>query len=240
MRLDGVSAPGAPIRMDFLNPAGSMTGRLLPTGNAIDTITLPPAIPLGQARDFHVSCVDAANPFVFVSSEELGLIGGESVAVLAATVTSTLMEIRAIAAVRMGLAKTPEEAAPIMGTPKIAIVGPPGRYQTTSGRQIQVEDADIWVRPYSMGKPHPTIQMTGAVCVGAASSIPGSLVNLAFTQSRRSRGLDTCGPVIVGHAGGTMAVEGSSRVEGKEVIVECGTVYRTARRLMEGTVLCYA
>lgn len=214
-----------------------MTGRLLPTGRVVDVIRLPTTAPSTTDQLFHVSCVDAANPFVFVSSEELGLIGGESISILAATVTSTLMKIRAHAAVLMGLSDSVEAAASVMGTPKIAIVGPPGRYETSAGRVVGSGEADIWVRPYSMGKPHPAIQMTGAVCVGAASSIPNTLVNRYFAKSRRSRGESLAGPVVIGHAGGTMAVEGSSRIQGDQVVVECGTVYRTARRLMEGNVL---
>lgn len=239
MRLDGVSGTGAPIRLDFLDPAGSMTGKLLPTGRSLETVSLAPLTPTSPSRTFTISCVDAANPFVFVSAEELGLSGQESVAELNETVTSTLMEIRALAAVQMGLATSIEAASKVMGTPKIAIVGPPTRYTTASGRDIDAIESDIWIRAYSMGKPHPAIQMTGAVCVGAASAIPDSLVNRYFRQSRHSRGEDVSGPVVIGHAGGTMAVEGISRTEGDEIIVECGTVYRTARRLMEGTVLCY-
>lgn len=217
-----------------------MTGKLLPTGRALDKITLPPKGSLGTLRTFSVSCVDAANPFVFVSAEELGLSGIESIATLTQNITDTLMDIRAEAAVLMGLASSPESARLVMGTPKIAVVGPATTYTTTSGRVVEEEDMDIWIRPYSMGKPHPAIQMTGAVCVGSASSIPGTLISRYFLQSRAKRGLDSQGPVVIGHASGTMAVEGTSRAEADEVVVECGTVYRTARRLMEGSVLCYA
>ncbi|WVR04910.1 hypothetical protein IAU60_001922 [Kwoniella sp. DSM 27419] len=226
MRLDGVSVAGAPVRLDFLDPAGSMTGRLLPTGRPMDAIVV-------GTQTYHVSCVDAANPFVFVSADELGVDGDSSLA----TLTPTLMSIRAIAAVQMGLAESVETASLVMGTPKIAIVGPPTAYTTSSGRRVEPTEQDIWIRAYSMGRPHPAVQMTGAVCIGAASAIPGTLVHRYFVESRTHRGESTSGPVVIGHAGGTMAVEGSCRqtLEG-EVIVDCGTVYRTARRLMEGTL----
>lgn len=239
MKLDGVGGSGAPVRLDFLDPAGSMTGRLLPTGQAIDLVTLPPSTPLGRPRTFRVSCVDAANPFVFVHRDELGLTGGEWLDQLA-SVTSTLMEIRAHAAVKMGLSPSPEAAALVMGTPKIAIVGSPCRYTALSGKTVEPEEHDLWLRAYSMGRPHPAIQMTGAVCVGSSTSIPGTLAYEAFSQSRLAGGKTLEGPVIIGHGSGTMAVEGLSHVGVQgQIVVECGTVYRTARRLMEGMVLCY-
>jgi 2-methylaconitate cis-trans-isomerase PrpF len=226
--LDGVSNPGSPIRLDFLDPAGSMTGKLLPTGTPIETVSLP------SHGSIRVSCVDAANPFVFVSAEDLGLVGTESVSLLHELVGATLMEIRAIMSVRMGLAVTIDAAKLVMGTPKIAVVGPARDYMAASGRSVPAASADIWVRAYSMGKPHPSIQMTGAVCVGAAASVPGTLVQAIVATSV------TSDAVNIGHAGGTMAVTGRSHMEGEEVVVECGSVYRTARRLMEGKVMYLA
>ena len=225
--LDGVSSPGSPIRLDFLDPAGSMTGKLLPTGLPTETVTIP-------SGTYRVSCVDAANPFIFVSAEDLGLAGSESVAELHERVGATVMEIRAVMAVRMGLATSPEAARLVMGTPKVAIVGRAKDYTASSGKFVEAESTDIWVRAYSMGRPHPSIPMTGAVCVGAAASIPGTLVHSIVSSVVRSDAVN------IGHAGGTMAVTGRSRVEGDQVVVECGSVYRTARRIMEGRVMYLA
>ncbi|RSH90434.1 hypothetical protein EHS25_001039 [Saitozyma podzolica] len=238
MHLDGVSSPGSPIKLDFVDPSGSMTGKLLPTGTPLEQIQIGPA---GGERVFSISCVDAANPFVFVLASELGLTGSETVGQLAAEVTSTLLEIRARAAVRMGLAKSHDQAVLVGGTPKIAIVGPPCDYVTSSGRNVAESEVDVWVRPFSMGRPHPSIQMTGAVCVGAASSIPGSMVNLIVRASQIAKGKMQRDAVVIGHASGKMATQGDAEVTPQgEVVVRSGSVYRTARRLMEGTVLYLA
>ena len=224
MMLDGVGAPGAPIRLDFTDPAGSMTGTLLPTGHATETVTVGRLV-------LQVSCVDAANPFIYVRADELGLTGSEPLDVLHKQCGETLMDVRAQMAVRMGLARSVEAARLVNGTPKIAIVGAPASYLATSGRKISADEIDIWVRPYSMGKPHPSIQMTGAVCVAAAAVVPGSVVNLLARSSGGSS-------LVIGHGGGTMTTEGKSFVSPTgQVTVERGSVYRTARRLMEGTVL---
>jgi len=242
LRLDGVGSPGSSIRLDFVDPAGSMTGKLLPTGSPLDTVSI--ASPLATTgseviaarQDFQVSCVDAANPFVFITASQLGLRGNESVAELAA-ITPTLMAIRAAGAVKMGLAKTIEGAVLVSGTPKIAIISAPADYTTSSGRDVSAASTDILVRAYSMGKPHPAIQMTGAVCVGAASAVPGSLVNQVVSEVRQARGVPMDAPITIGHVSGTMDIQGEAEVKDGLVEVKSGSVYRTARRLMEGTVL---
>lgn len=189
-----------------------MTGRLLPTGSAIDTITL------ADNRQVIVSCVDAANPFVFVCYEQLALPMAPTIRDLSQPdLIATVMEIRALAAIKMGLAQSINEAALRMGTPKIALVGPSSS-----------DDTDISVRAFSMGSPHPTIQMTGAVCVGAASATPGTVVN-AIIQGKQD--------LVISHACGTMMVRGQAKVEQGEINIVSGSVYRTARRLMEGSVM---
>ncbi len=236
LALDGISTLGSPIRLEFVSPGGSMTGSLLPTGCVQEDVVL------GDGRVFRVSAVDAANPFVFVGREELGLTGGESVQALSEDeeLTETLMEIRAIMAVRMGLSTSIDKARLTGGTPKIAIAGPPCDYVSSDGRRlVKASETDLWIRPFSMGRPHPAIQMTGAVCVAAASAIPGSLIHSILQGNGMS--LRTDGPVIVGHASGTMATEGKVNIsQGGDIQVESGSVYRTARRLMQGSVLYHA
>ena len=239
MRLDGISSTSAPIRLDFLEPGGSMTGRLLPTGKPIETLTLQSPEPGVQAtaHTFHVSCVDAANPMVFVLASDLGLNGTETDAQLSAKATQDLMTIRAQMAVRMGLAKNFNDAATTMGTPKIAIVGPPVDYYTPTRRLIRARDIDILVRAFSMGRPHPTIQMTGTICLGAAAAVSGTLVETIVTASRLARKTALpSDPIVIGHAGGTICVSGESEVTSDGVKVKSGSLFRTARRLMEGKV----
>ena len=67
--LDGVPGTGARIALDFLDPGGAVTGQLLPTGRAQDTLEVP-----GLAA-IAASLVDATNPMVFVRAKDLGLDG---------------------------------------------------------------------------------------------------------------------------------------------------------------------
>jgi 2-methylaconitate cis-trans-isomerase PrpF len=71
LAIPGVAGTGAPIRLDFVDPGGATTGRLLPSGNASDELDIP-----GFGR-IEVSMVDAANACVFVAADALGLKGIE-------------------------------------------------------------------------------------------------------------------------------------------------------------------
>src|SRR6516225_7218219 len=63
MALDGVAGTGAAIRLEFMDPGGAKTGKLLPTGRATDTLQVPG---VGWVT---ASMIDAANPCVFVAAD---------------------------------------------------------------------------------------------------------------------------------------------------------------------------
>src|SRR4030042_38499 len=65
----GVPGTGAKIVLDFADSAGSVTDKLLPTGNVTDVLHVE-----GEG-DIEVSLVDAANPLVFIRVKDEG-IGG--------------------------------------------------------------------------------------------------------------------------------------------------------------------
>lgn len=67
----GVPGSGAEILMDYAATIGAKTGKLLPTGQTVDTVVLE------AGRMFEVSIVDAANPCVFIHVTQLGLTGSE-------------------------------------------------------------------------------------------------------------------------------------------------------------------
>jgi len=69
----GVPGTGAEIVMNWSGTVGAKTGHLLPTGNAIDKIKLE------SGKEIQASLIDAANPLVFVKSEDFGLTGSELV-----------------------------------------------------------------------------------------------------------------------------------------------------------------
>lgn len=225
IEIDGVAGTAAPIRLEFLEPGGARTGKLLPTGSPVDVIEIEG---LGAVQ---VSCVDAANPCVFVAASAIGRSGDEMPDALDRdTVFLERMEsIRCAASVKMGIAPDLDQARRMTGIPKVAMVSPPRTGRTLSGREIGVSDADIWVRMISVGQPHRAVPITGAICLAVAARIPGS-VPAGLSQPN--------GSIRIAHPSGTTLVDAGISVSGSgDVKADYGAVYRTARRLFEGAVV---
>jgi 2-methylaconitate cis-trans-isomerase PrpF len=97
--VDGIPGTGGKISLRFFDPGGSITGKLLPTGNTTDIMDVPD---IGKIT---VSIVDAANPVVFVKAKELGLSGVEIYEIDESNdIRKKLEAIRSRAAVMLGFA----------------------------------------------------------------------------------------------------------------------------------------
>ena len=225
--LDGVGGSGSPIRLDFQDPGGARTGRLLPTGHASDRLDIPG---LGAVE---VSMVDAANPCVFVAAATLGATGTELPQALEqdTALLARLEAIRCHASVAMGLTATLEEAAGVLGVPKVAMVAAPAIAQTLTGRALAPGDMDILVRMVSIGQPHRAVPLTGALCLAAACRVPDSVPYRLLAAASRS------GTVRIGHPSGIVLVAADVGTGEDGVHIRHATVYRTARRLFQGEVL---
>jgi 2-methylaconitate isomerase len=238
-RLPGVAGSGAPVRLDFIEPGGAGTGKLLPTGNAVDTLDAE------GVRGIEVSMVDAANPCVFVSADALGASGVEMPEELEANgeLLRRLDAIRIAASLKMGIAKTAEAAARIPSIPKVAMVAPAREARTLAGERLAAEDADVTVRMISIGQPHRAVPLTGAMCLAVASRIEGTVVSRIARPSASPddpvRIAQPSGLTVVGAA---VRREGARERDGERLdwFAERATVYRTARRLMEGWIFVRA
>ncbi|HEY2105940.1 MAG TPA: PrpF domain-containing protein [Candidatus Binataceae bacterium] len=225
--LPGVAGTGAPVRLDFIDPGGAGTGMLLPTGNRADRLEVP------GVGGIEASMVDAANPCVFVAAQALGLSGVEMPDELEAApvILRHLDAIRVAASLRMGIATTADEAAGKPSIPKVAFVAEPLDAVTLSGDAIAARDVDVTVRMISIGQPHRAVPLTGAMCLAVAAKLPGSVVNRV---ARRAESADA--PVRIAQPSGLTVVDAVVRHRGGAWHAEQATVYRTARRLMEGWV----
>lgn len=220
--LDGVAGTGARIGLEFLSPAGTFTAGLLPSGRVQDRVA-------DAEGAVAASLVDATNPVVFVAAADLGLHGGEGPDTLEAdtTLMARLDRLRRTAGVMMGMAATPAGIG--LANPKIAIVAAPARFRALDGREFGAETHDIAVRMLSMERVHRAVTLTGAMCLAAACRIGGSLPHGLC----RATGPDA--PLRIAHASGVIEA-GARVVEGDGWQVTGTTVYRTARRLMQGAV----
>ena len=225
--LPGVAGSGAPIKLEFLAPGGAATGRLLPSGNVIDLLDIA-----GFGR-VEASMVDAANPCVFVAAEALGLSGLEMPDQLERDYATMLRleTIRVAASLRMGIARTPAEAARKPSIPKVAIVTGPRDASTITGEQLTADSCDVTIRMISIGQPHRAVPLTGAMCLAVAARLPSSIV------ARVARPPDAPdAPIRIAQPSGVTVVASAVRREGDGWFAEHATVYRTARRMMEGYV----
>ncbi|HEX8055316.1 MAG TPA: PrpF domain-containing protein [Novosphingobium sp.] len=219
--LDGVAGMAAPIKLEFVEPGGAKTGKLLPTGNPVDRLDVPG---LGTIE---ASCVDAANPCVFVAAGDLGLTGVELPTALERdTAFLEKMEaIRQAASVAMGLTADLAGAKKLASIPKVAMISAPQQSPTLSGRVLTADEMDIVVRMISVGQPHRAVPITGAVCLAVAARVPGSIPHRLCASEE--------GPIRIGHSSGTILVDAT--VEGGKALN--GAVFRSARRLFEGNVI---
>lgn len=225
--IDGVPGTGAKITLDWSDTAGAITGKLLPTGNAKDVISV-------DGKDYEVSLVDAGNPLVFIHANSLGMSGTESPNEIEANkdLMATIEKIRGRATVILGLVKTPEEAAiKSPYAPFFAIVSSPADYTSISGEKVNAEEVDIVSRLLFMLRMHKTYPVTGTVCTGAAVRIPGSVAWEVLRKEAKTRQ-----SVNIGHPGGVISVEAEAEVISGEVKLKRIGVYRTARRIMDGYV----
>jgi 2-methylaconitate cis-trans-isomerase PrpF len=246
----GVKVPGSEVKVAFMSPEGSMTGKLFPNGERTSSIHITE--PRNGVAPFEVqaSLVDAANPFIIVDSTSLPLrLEADSAIYL-----DLVEDIRRAGAVQMGLATDMAHAATTRGTPKIAFVSPgeapmPGK-----------QSSDVRVAAMSMGKAHPSLQLTGAVCLGAASCIPGTVPYAAREATRRVRALMTPpdsegsddeasvltssrkeqanGEIVwLQHPSGQIKVVVKLHRSDDEVRIESCSVSRTARKIFDGQVM---
>ncbi len=226
-RIDGVPGTGAKIILDWADAAGSLTGKLLPTGKVVDMLKVE-----GEG-EFEVSLVDAAIPTVFIRAEALGLQGNETPQQIDAdkALLQKIEKIRSVAAQVMGLCKDWRKATKeVPYSPFFAICAPPMDYKDwTTGKKISEKSVDLVVRLLFMQKMHLTYPVTGTTCTVAAAMIPGTIAN----QLSR-KGIIERGELRIGHPAGVIAPEGKVVREKGEFVLKRATVDRTARCLMRG------
>ena len=224
----GVPGTASPVKLKFVNPAGTLGHGLLPTGNVVDTLDVPG---FGQVQ---VSIIDAANPLVFVKAKDIGLTGKELPDELNANpeMLDLLEKIRGLAAQKLGLIGDYTKSAwETPGIPKMTFVAEPESYTTSDGKEIDKGSIDLLSRMMSMQKPHPSYAMTGAMCTAAAAVTPGSIVNQVLAPNADTQF------IRIGHAAGILECGADFTLAERSTVPEVEDTFgfRTANLLMEGT-----
>ncbi len=152
--IDGVPGTAAPVYLAFRNAVGAKTGKLLPTGNAIDRVL-----------DMEATLIDGATPLVVLSAADFGFGGNEPASAFDqdAAFLKRLETVRREAGRLMGLGDVGQSVLP-----KPLLVGAPSK------------DGDLAVRYFTPAACHTALATTGAVSLGLAATIPTSLVGRYF------------------------------------------------------------
>ena len=147
--IDGVPNSSAPIKLSFLNPVGSKTRTLLPTGNIRDEI-----------EGISISCVDVAVPMVITTAEALGKTGYESKQALDSDkeFLKLLENLRQKAALKMQLGDVSQSISP-----KICMLSAPCKGGMLTSRYFTPFDC------------HDAHAVSGALCLAAACLIEDSV-----------------------------------------------------------------
>ncbi|AUO10560.1 2-methylaconitate cis-trans isomerase PrpF family protein [Priestia megaterium] len=215
--IPGVPGTGSPIYLSFENGEGAVTGKLLPTGNAIDLLQTS----IGTVK---ASIVDVGNPLVFVKAADIGLKGTELPHEYTDKQLKLFEEIRSIAAEKSGLAPQDKATKLSPAVPKMTIIAPPMDHRDGTGREKAASQMDVLIRMMSMQKPHQTLAITGAICTTAAiytkGTLPSEMVQLKGDTVR------------LAHPMGIM----ETSVDLKDGQVNGIKVVRTARLIFEGFV----
>ena len=204
--IDGVPGTSAAIVCNFLDVAGSATGALLPTGNTMDEID-----------GVQVTCIDNGMPIVVLRAEDLGCTGLETPDELDANkkLKDRLEAIRLELGYKMKLGDVTDETVP-----KMCLVSRP-----TGGGIVST-------RTFIPHVCHHSIGVLGAVSVGTACLLPGTVANdIALPPEGDEKKLD------IEHPSGALRIrlvvdDGAP----PELFVKQAGVIRTARTLMRGEV----
>ncbi len=225
----GVDGTGPELKVKFLNPVGAKTGKLFPTGKALDLLDVP------GFGEIEATIIDVSNPMVLVRAEDVGAKGTELPQEVNANekLSDLLEKIRGLAACKMGFAKDLTDASENSpAVPKVGFVTGPKSYIEIGGSNVEAEDMDLCVRVISVFKCHKACPLTSASAIAVAAGIKGTLVQKVVSENMDPNN------VRIGHPSGimTMCPEIEKREEIEKIEVPSVAVQRTARRIMDGTL----
>ena len=209
-RIDGAPGTAAPIKINFLDTAGSVCSGLLPTARTRDRITVQGAGPL------EVTCIDNGMPLVLLRAQDVGRTGYESVAQLNGDteLKARLEALRLATGQLMGLGDVAKKTYP-----KMTLIAPPRA------------GGSICTRSFIPHVCHDAIGVLAAVTVATACVLPATIAEgIAVVGSGNPK------TVSVEHPSGEFSVELELDPASPGNVIRAALL-RTARLLMRGEVM---
>lgn len=216
LEIPGVSGAGAPIRLDFIDPAGATTGKFLPTGLVKQTLTL------SDQTQIEASLIDVANACVIIRARDIGLTGYETPEEIEANknLLAHLSEIRITASMAMGISQTREQALAKAQVPFIAFVS-----------KAKDEAVDLNARVISAGQAHKALPLTITLCLAVAAKTKGSI---AYETAHEAKSSPDQEQIRISMPSGILTA--GAKFDDKTGMPLSGAFFRTARRLFKGEV----
>ncbi|MFD5312742.1 4-oxalomesaconate tautomerase [Streptomyces sp. ESR1.13] len=164
-RIDGVPGTAAPVEIAFLDTAGSVTGALLPTGRARDTVEAPGLGPVD------VTLIDNGQPLVIVEAARLGATGYESPEGIDAdqALKARVEALRLVCGKAMGLGDVSER-----NYPKMTLVAPPRDGGTLSTRSLIPRVCHRSIGVLAAVTAATACVIEGTVARDVAAGVPGA------------------------------------------------------------------
>ncbi len=203
--IDGVPGAAAAIPIVFKETAGSTCGALLPAGNVVDAVA-----------GHEVTLIDNGMPVVVVRASDMGIEGSESREELEgnAGLRERLEALRLACGPLMNLGDVADKTVP-----KMTMVSAPAAGGAVS------------TRTFIPHRCHASIGVFGAVSVGTACLMPGSVAAaLSVIPDGNPKTLR------IEHPSGATAIVATLDERGE---VASAAILRTARKLMDGRVFAH-
>lgn len=217
----GVPDSGAEVEYKILDPSGTAT----------EVPLLEPALPVDfEGKRVEVSVIDVSSVYAFVEPEVLGLTGVELPSAVNSNPELLARAERLRRSVKLSLGDRLPAAKETEDSPlalRLVLATRAKSFKDGMGKEVKAEDADVMVRAFSMGKMHHAVPFTAALCIAAASKIPGTIVYRNVKPSE-SEGVRIAHP-----KGVAVAAAGVTVTRGKPN-VEYVKGSRTVRLLMDG------
>ncbi|MEA5458843.1 PrpF domain-containing protein [Arcicella sp. LKC2W] len=205
-QIDGVPGTAAPIIMNLSDQVGGKTGKQLPTGNLKEII-----------NGIEVSILDAGSLMVLMKAKDLGLVGNENKEFFENNkeLMAKLEAIRLEAGLRAGMGHVKDSVLP-----KIGILSSP----TDAKHHIR----SLYFTPKTL---HPSHAVTGAICVGTALKLKGTVASEVGKENGQNREF-----IIIEHPAGIIEVNIEMKESPKGLVLDKAGTLRTVRKIMEGYV----
>ncbi len=205
MKIDGVPGSAAPVVMNLFDQVGGKTGKLMPTGVIREKI-----------QGIDVTLLDAGSTMMLLKASDLGMDGTEGVDFFEKNkdLMKKIESMRMEAGQRMGLGDVSNSVLP-----KVGILSKPRGNGNITSR---------YLTPKTL---HPSHAVTGAICIGTALKIKGSVA----AEVGKSNGLPS-EMIVVEHPAGVIEVNIEIEQKGETINVKKAGTVRTVRKIMSGSV----